>query len=512
MATTRRLRAFKRWMKSNGFEWSDALEFVDTPEEGLAVRALCQMNEGEVVAKMPKEACLTIKTSGACDIIENACLGGYLGLAVAIMYERSLGGDSPWAGYLQLLPQHECLPLVWTLDEVNQLLCGTELHQTVQEDKTLVYEDWQENILPLLESEPSKLNPTFFGVEQYFAAKSLISSRSFEIDDYHGFGMVPLADLFNHKTGAEDVHFTALSSNDESDDDNDDDDDDDDVVDGFDDGIVDEEALAQNGAMYKTENGVVSDVEYSSVIEDDTSMLEMVMIKDVSSGVEVFNTYGILGNAALLHRYGFTEKDNTYDIVNIDLEIVLQWCSSLFSDRHSRSRISLWRRLGYSSDSENSEYFEISFDGEPQIELLILLYIIFLTDDVYHKLDLSVAIAGNCHESNEKTSFLNVDNIFLDKASNMSKKTLLTKEVCDALLSLADIRDSLYGMKSIEDDIEALERCRFVRDRKLYHSLVLRISERKILQKLRNYASKSCKITNPISARKKSKKTTKRKS
>jgi SET domain-containing protein 6 len=228
--------------------------------------------------------------------------------------------------------------------------------------------------------------------------------------------------------------------------------------------------------------------------------------------IQVFNTYGILGNAALLHRYGFTEQDNTYDIVNIDLELVLQWCSSLFSDRHSRSRISLWRRLGYSSDSENSEYFEISFDGEPQIELLILLYIIFLTDDVYHKLDLSVTIGGNCHESNEKTSFLNGDNVFLDKASNMSKKTLLTKEVCDALLSLADIRDSLYGMKSIEDDIEALERCSFVRDRKLYHSLVLRISERKILQKLRNYASKSCKITSPISARKKSKKTTKRKS
>jgi SET domain-containing protein 6 len=84
---------------------------------------------------------------------------------------------------------------------------------------------------------------------------------------------------FNHKTGAEDVHFTALSSNDESDDD--------DVVDGFDEGIVDEEALAQNGAMDKTENGIISDMEYSSVTEDDTSMLEMVMIKDVSSGVEV---------------------------------------------------------------------------------------------------------------------------------------------------------------------------------------------------------------------------------
>ncbi|MCI49913.1 SET-domain protein lysine methyltransferase family protein, partial [Trifolium medium] len=60
----------------------------------------------------------------------------------------------------------------------------------------------------------------------------------------------------------------------------------DDVVDGFDEGIVDEEALAQNDAIDKTENGVVSDMECSSVTEGDTSMLEMVMIKDVSSGVE----------------------------------------------------------------------------------------------------------------------------------------------------------------------------------------------------------------------------------
>ena len=128
----RRLRTFKRWMKSKGFQWSDTLEFVDTPDEGIAVRALCQLEEGDVVAKMPKEACLTTKTSGACEIIEEAGLDGHLGLAFAIMYERSLGEDSPWYGYLQLLPYQECVPIVWTLNEVNELLCGTELHQVYQ--------------------------------------------------------------------------------------------------------------------------------------------------------------------------------------------------------------------------------------------------------------------------------------------------------------------------------------------------------------------------------------------
>ena len=63
------------------------------------------------------------------------------------------------------------------------------------EDMALIYEDWKESILPLLELKSFQLDPSFFGVKDYFAAKTLIASRSFEIDDYHGFGMVPLADL-----------------------------------------------------------------------------------------------------------------------------------------------------------------------------------------------------------------------------------------------------------------------------------------------------------------------------
>ncbi|CAJ1957914.1 unnamed protein product [Sphenostylis stenocarpa] len=113
-------------MKSKGFQWSDALEFVDTPKEGIAVRALCELKEGDVMPKMPKEACLTTKTSGAREIMEEAGLDGHLGLAFAVMYETSLGGGgglSPWNGYLQLLPYQECV-IVWSLNEVNELLFG----------------------------------------------------------------------------------------------------------------------------------------------------------------------------------------------------------------------------------------------------------------------------------------------------------------------------------------------------------------------------------------------------
>lgn len=203
---------------------------------------------------------------------------------------------------------------------------------------------------------------------------------------------------------------------------------------------------------------------------------------------QVFNTYGLLGNAALLHRYGFTEPDNSFGIVNIDLELVQEWSSSLFSGRFSRARVSLWRRLEYRGcDSQSAEYFEISSNGEPQIELLILLYIILLPEDSYRKLDLAVSAANN-HKGSIDIILSEKWNITWDKISEMRADLLLTESVCNALLWLADKRESLYGSSSIKDDIEALEKC-CTKERKLYHSLILRVSERRILEKLRTYAA-----------------------
>ncbi|XP_043715402.1 N-lysine methyltransferase setd6-like isoform X2 [Telopea speciosissima] len=408
---SRRLRAFKRWMRSQGIECSNTLEIIDDGcEQGFSVKALCGLAEGDLVATIPKSACLTIQTSAAREIIEDAGLAGLLGLAVALMYEKSLGEVSAWAGYLQLLPDSECAPLVWTLDEVDSLLNGTELHKTVKEDKTLFYEDWKECILPLIVNGPIKLNPNCFGVEQYFAVRSLIASRSFEIDDYHGVGMVPVADLDNdveddgvgscsNKLSTEDHHFIENTS-----------------------------SSALSGKYSLND----SHVEYSPNSEDDPMALEMIVVKAIEAGAEVFNTYGSLGNAALLHRYGFTEPDNPFDIVNIELNIVLEWSKSLFSSRYVRARLSLWRRLGFSGCvSPSSEYFEIS------------------SDDM----------------------------------------------VCEALFSLADIRESFYGESSIEDDIEVLKRGCPMLGRKLYHSVMLRVSERRIIQKLRMYASSSSRRT-----------------
>ncbi|KAL0322131.1 UNVERIFIED_CONTAM: Ribosomal lysine N-methyltransferase 3 [Sesamum calycinum] len=434
-ASDRRMRGFNRWMKHHGIECSDALllsaENGDSSRSlSISVKALCDLKVGDIVATIPKQSCLTVRTSAASSLVEEAQLGGNLGLVVALMYEKSLGPQSKWFQYLQILPPFEPIPLLWSLSEIDSLLTGTELHK---------------------------------------------------VDEYHGSGMVPLADLFNHKTAAEDVHFTSVSSSSESDTESGNG-----KRDADDENYGDDEPISP---QLETEFSGGSDLELSPNSGNESTYLEMIIVRDVKAGTEVFNTYGSLGNAALLHRYGFTEPDNPFDILNLDLDIVEQWSLSLFSCRHSRKRMSVWRRLEYSGCvSEDSEYFEISYDGEPQVELLVLLYIMLLPDEEFHELDLALSATGKVKET-PSLRLLGKERFLSAEDSEASKKLLLTRGVRQALLSLADARESLYGPNSLDDDIKSFTESSHITDPKLYHSLTLRISERRIIERLRSFAS-----------------------
>ena len=103
---------------------------------------------------------------------------------------------------------------------------------------------------------------------------------------------------------------------------------------------------------------------------------------------QIYNTYGQLSNAALLHRYGFTEPDNPFDIVNVDLSLVIDVCGRLSSTRHVRRSLTLWRKAGCAPcSSQGAEYFEFSADGKPQPELLVLLYLIHAPDATQDKVE-----------------------------------------------------------------------------------------------------------------------------
>lgn len=199
-----------------------------------------------------------------------------------------------------------------------------------------------------------------------------------------------------------------------------------------------------------------------------------------------------MGNAALLHRYGFTEPDNPFDIINIDMHLIAQWSNTTsFSNRLFRRRVSLWRRLDFSGCiSQNSEYFEVTIDGVPQLELLVLLYIVFLTEESYTKLDFGII---SFKEIDIPAKLILLNKMTASSIPEIHKKDpeefLHTENVCHALISLADARELLYGLDSLEVDLNKLKDCCCVSEKKLYHSLVMRVSERTILEKLRFYAS-----------------------
>ena len=67
-----------------------------------------------------------------------------------------------------------------------------------------MYRDWHRHIRPLtLPDDPSDpesapllpLSPSLMSFSHFVSARTLIASRGFTIDEWHGEGMVPIADL-----------------------------------------------------------------------------------------------------------------------------------------------------------------------------------------------------------------------------------------------------------------------------------------------------------------------------
>ena len=68
----------------------------------------------------------------------------------------------------------------------------------------MAHREWSKHVAPMVLAHPTQCP---FTIQQYLAARSVVTSRAFLIDDNHKEGLVPLCDLFNHSTGA---HRTAM--------------------------------------------------------------------------------------------------------------------------------------------------------------------------------------------------------------------------------------------------------------------------------------------------------------
>lgn len=226
---------------------------------------------GTVLARIPVSMCLTLSTCGMPDVaetiqakvVEHKLLAGWLcEVSSALCIERHLGRASKWHEYVLVLP--DCEPNVVSMwsDEERGYLVGTEIEVGLRDELREARREWDGIVEDAFKSH--NVQCTF---EDYHCARTVVSSRAFQISPTCGIGLAPIADCFNHRTGGHDVN------------------------------------VGDGGA--------------TSTSDNDALGVRIVREGGVKSGEEIFNTYGFLGNARLLNSYGFTQCDNPADVVSL---------------------------------------------------------------------------------------------------------------------------------------------------------------------------------------------------
>lgn len=171
---------------------------------------------------------------------------------------ESLCKDTIWRPYFDIVPARFNLPISWNAED-RELFAGTEIADMIGDPEA----DFKSQFLPFA----SQFDLTAGLSEErlrelYFYSGSLVSSYSFTDEDGQ-ISMVPLADILNHKTGF------------------------------------------HNASLFFERNH-----------------LQMVAIKNVPAGSQLYNTYGDLGNEELLFRYGYIDDPNPFTVVKIPIEQV----------------------------------------------------------------------------------------------------------------------------------------------------------------------------------------------
>jgi hypothetical protein len=432
-----KLQVLLEWFHKNGITWDDnAIKICSGESNGFSVIAVNNLSVDQSVCSIPKTAILSAKTSSISNIIEKEELGGGLGLTLCLMYEIKKGTASKWYGYLQSVPEYEDLPIFWNDDHL-EYLTGTELsNESVKTELELLRDDYNSIIKPIIQKN-RKIFDSNMNFELYKKATSLVASRAFTIDDYHDLAMLPLGDLFNHKTGSENIHM-----------------------------VCDSDVCEYCGSSGACEH--VAEERNIEIQKDNSSnnTIEMIISKPVKISEEVFNVYEDLGNAKLLNKYGYTHMDNPCDIVSVDNDFLLE--TFISKDKTLKQRWKLWSSTAIvdeediEEDDEPTRELYIRSDGTFSEDFIQLLHILTASDKVYKQ----------WYQNNNQ-----MIQYFENHANDP-----FTQAMNKILLAIVKVRLELYHPNTSSDtDLQEYET---TIDQRKKWALILRIGEKQILEKL----------------------------
>lgn len=371
-----RLDALMTFLKRMGVHYDDnVIRFCKSGVHGYGVIACAAINTGHTVASIPKSAVLSVQTASLWqDINKNGNNGDntvdddyvewnrsrreewcppLFQLAAAVLFERAvMRTRSRWHEYMDLLPKSLVeigVPMAYKDTTLRAWFGGTGVDCMAGKMRKMVKEVFDSCIWKLFAHRGQELG---FGkdvtskvtYEQFLVAFGCVTSRAFQVDEYHGSSMVPVADMFNHGMNCEHVHIEEQELEGDIREGNScsgagdtlGDAEEEEGVDYGDEGDDErDEKVRVNETEEEKENCEEGDEDGStSVMHDakgDNGDLVVRCVRDVKSGDEVFNTFGQKGNTLLYLNYGFTDGDNGYDSALVHKDDVAEelriWCN-----------------------------------------------------------------------------------------------------------------------------------------------------------------------------------------
>ncbi|KAF4621125.1 hypothetical protein D9613_000996 [Agrocybe pediades] len=333
------------WCTANSVHLDPRISIVESHESnGICVYSKDSFIPPETtLVKIPKDAVLSTRTCSLAGIIPIIPfgLGAQLSLAVALHVEMLRGESSRWYGYIRSLPNKPAdLPLFWAINACGSLdglealswLRGTEADKILRapssgngastlEEINRYYHDVAEPLL-LRHSGVWQCTKAHGGLalKDFYYAFSMVSSRAFLVDAYHGLAMVPVADAFNHVV-ENNVHLES-----------------------------DFNVCPECGALYECvhdrdehdeDDGDHDRRPPAATSGDERDIFfEMVSNAGIPSHSEIFNTYGErLTNAELLNQYGFILDVNDNDHLSWTMDEVLHLLSSEPVSRQDKDNV-----------------------------------------------------------------------------------------------------------------------------------------------------------------------------
>lgn len=390
-----RLQSFTKWLRDPVQEvvLHPSVEICShAPEPGYGVFSSSVISEDAVLFHIPKTCILSIRTCAIANILENSDIDGMLGVCLAYMYERFLGHLSPWHPYINICPRSVPISKSWNTAE-QRILKGTEVAMVGGTSLSDFKEMYHSEVRPFLDRHATELGSfSQMSFAEFCKGMSVVGSRAFEVDAYHGLAMCPFADMLDHKID-EHVHFQTTY----------------DVCPdcGEASGCVHDPSASDNeSVMSQSEHsdcsscshhsddrnsGILDDSDGSQESSEEPDVCEFVVHRQIGAREQIMNTYGDCGNDVLLARYGFALLDNPHDRISLGPEISALtheywdwWSLNGNNLMGALQKISTERQSSDSSDSsedtkgaqdidEDSEFEDLcylEYSGRPSSSLL----------------------------------------------------------------------------------------------------------------------------------------------